>query len=180
MAKGGCTDERQVGKNQNREEKSMDTGIRTDRIEAVREIVSSLLEQVPSVSLRASGYVHMFGVAEACVLLALKRGENVELAAAAGYLHDIATYTTGNPSAHARRGAEIARDILQQAGLFSEEETGKICSAISSHSDKKQKHGPLEEILKDADVLQHCLFDPGYVAGKEKERFANLRKEFGF
>ena len=46
----------------------MDTGIRTDRIEAVREIVSGLLEQVPNVSLRASGYVHMFGVAEACVL----------------------------------------------------------------------------------------------------------------
>ena len=40
----------------------MDTGIRTDRIEAVREIVSGLLEQVPDGSLRASGYVHMFGV----------------------------------------------------------------------------------------------------------------------
>ena len=74
----------------------------------------------------------------------------------------------------------MAREILQQTGLFSEEEIGKICSAICFHSDKKQKHGPLEEILKDADVMQHCLFDPGYVAKKEKERFADLRKEFGF
>jgi len=157
----------------------MDTGIRTDRIETVREIVSGLLEQVPSVSLRASGYVHMFGVAEACVLLAMKRGEDVELAAAAGYLHDIATYTTGNPSAHARRGSEMARDILHQIDIFSEEEIGKICTAIYFHSDKKQEHGPLEEILKDADVLQHCLFDLGYVAKKEQERFAALRKELG-
>ena len=162
-----------------RRRKIMDTGIRTDRIETVREIVSGLLERVPSVSLRASGYVHMFGVAEACVFLAMKRGEDVELAAAAGYLHDIATYTTGNPSAHARRGAEMARGILTDTGLFSEAETEKICAAIHFHSDKKHTHGPLEEILKDADVMQHCLFDPGHVAKKEQERFENLRKEFG-
>ena len=62
----------------------MDTGIRTDRIEAVREIVSGMLEQVPDVSLRASGYVHIFGVADACVLLAMKRDEDIELAAVAG------------------------------------------------------------------------------------------------
>ena len=37
----------------------------------------------------------------------------------------------------------------------------------------------LEEILKDADVLQHCLFDPGYVAKKEKDRFKKLKKELG-
>ena len=87
----------------------MDTGIRTDRIEAVREIVSGMLEQVPDVSLRASGYVHIFGVADACVLLAMKRDEDIELAAVAGYLHDIATYTTGitTPRASVRimRGA---------------------------------------------------------------------------
>ena len=30
-----------------------------------------------------------------------------------------------------------------------------------------------------ADVLQHCLFDPGYVAKKEKDRFKKLKKELG-
>ena len=89
----------------------MDTGIRTDRIEKVREIVSGMLEEVPDAALRAEGYVHMFGVAQACVLLAMKRGEDVELAAVAGYLHDIATYSTGDSAGHARRGAEMARRI---------------------------------------------------------------------
>ena len=120
----------------------MDTEIRTDRIEAVREIVSGLLEQVPDVSLRASGYVHMFGVAEACVLLAMRRGEDIELAAAAGYLHDIATYTTGNAVDHAHRGSEMAKQILQEAGIFSQEEIGKICQAVFFHSDKKMENGP--------------------------------------
>ena len=114
----------------------MDTGIRTDRIEKIREIVSSLLEQVPNPALRADGYVHMFGVAQACVLLAMRRGEDIELAAAAGYLHDIATYTTGSALDHAHRGAEMAKQILRESGVFSEEEIGKICQAIYFHSDR--------------------------------------------
>ena len=96
----------------------MDTGIRTDRIEKIREIVSSLLEQVPNPALRADGYVHMFGVAQACVLLAMRRGEDIELAAAAGYLHDIATYTTGSALDHAHRGAEMAKQILKENGAW--------------------------------------------------------------
>ena len=96
-----------------------------------------------------------------------------------GYLHDIAAYTTGNAVDHAHRGSEMARQILKEAGIFSEKEIEKICQAIFFHSDKKMENGPLEEILKDADVLQHCLFDPGYVAKKEKDRFKKLKKELG-
>ena len=157
----------------------MDTDIRTDRIEKVRDIVSSYLEDIRDPFFRAEGYVHMFGVAQAAVLLAMKRGEDAELAACAGYLHDIATYTTGDSAGHAARGAEMAERILQLTGLFSEKETGKITSAIRCHSDKKSVHGPLEEILKDADVMQHCLYDPGYVSKKDKDRYRKLRKELG-
>ena len=157
----------------------MNTGIRTDRIEAVRDIVGGILEQAPNASLRADGYVHIFGVAQACTMIAMKRGKNVELAAAAGYLHDIATYSEGYSENHAHRGAEMSRRILQETGLFSEEEIEKICTAIRYHSDKKVTHGGLDEILKDADVLQHCMFDPGYVSKKEKERFKSLCGEFG-
>lgn len=161
------------------EEKTMDTGIRTDRIERIRDIVSSYLEKIGDPFFRAEGYVHMFGVAQAAVFLALKRGEDAELAACAGYLHDIATYTTGDSAGHAARGAEMAERILQLTGLFSEKEISKITSAIRCHSDKKNEDGPLEEILKDADVVQHCLYDPGYVSKKDKERYRKLRKELG-
>ena len=157
----------------------MDTGIRTDRIEKVREVVSGLLEGITDPDLRNEGYVHMFGVAQACVLLAMIREEDVELAACAGYLHDIATYLTGDSSGHARRGAEMASGILQETGVFSDKEIEKICSAIRCHSDKKLPHGPLEEILKDADVMQHCLYDPGYVSKKEKDRYKKLLRELG-
>ena len=41
--------------------------------------------------------MHLYGVSQACVLIALKRNENAELAAAAGMLHDIHTYATMDP-----------------------------------------------------------------------------------
>ncbi len=157
----------------------MNTGIRIDRIEAVRDRVSIILEQVPDGSMRADGYVHIFGVAQSCAMIALRRGENVELSVIAGYLHDIATYSTGISQEHARRGSEMARQILRSMDLFSKEETDKICTAILLHSDKRTVHGALDEVLKDADVMQHCMFDPGYVSKKEKERFEKLCREFG-
>ena len=156
----------------------MDTGIREDRMVIVREIVSRLLEQAPDVSLRASGYIHMFGVAQNCVLLAMKRGEDAELAAIAGYLHDIASYTEGYSPDHARRGAKISRKILEETGLFTPKEIEQVCTAILFHSEKKAVHKPLDEILKDADVMQHCLFDPGHISKKEEIRYRNLCKEF--
>lgn len=157
----------------------MDTGIRTDRIEKIRSIVSSYLEDIQHPFFRAEGYVHMFGAAQAAVFLAMKRGEDAELAACAGYLHDIATYITGDSTDHAERGAVMAGHILHRTGLFSGKEIDKITRAIRCHSDKKDADGPLEEILKDADVLQHCLYDPGYVSKKDKDRYRKLRKELG-
>ena len=73
----------------------------------------------------------------------------------------------------------MARSILSRTGLFSEEEIKTVFSAIFYHSNKKEIHGPLDEILKDADVMQHCLFDPGYVSKKDRERFEGLCEEFG-
>ena len=150
-----------------------------DRIQLVRGVVCRLLEQ-QEMSLRASGYVHLFGVAQACMMIALKRGEDAELACVAGYLHDIASYTTGDGTAHARRGAEMARKLLKATELFSPEETEKICVAIMLHSDKGRKDDPFSEVLKDADVMQHFLFDPEDIVKKDRERCKLLREEFGY
>ena len=42
---------------------------------------------------RRCAYLHLYGVAQACAMLALKRNENAELAIIAGMLHDIYSYT---------------------------------------------------------------------------------------
>lgn len=62
---------------------------------------------------------------------------------------------------------------------FSEEEIALICSAIFNHSDKDIIHEMFDEILKDADVMQHILYNPLFEIKKhEQERFHNLTKEF--
>jgi hypothetical protein len=36
-----------------------------------------------------------------------------------------------------------------------------ICQAILHHRAKGEVHAPMDELLKDADVLQHYLYNPG-------------------
>lgn len=80
----------------------------------------------------------------------------------------------------ARKGAVMAREILTSMGIFSEHEIGAICGAIHNHGKKESKHSTFDEVLIDADVLHHFLYDPeAEVIEREKERFEALKKEFG-
>ena len=60
-----------------------------DRIEMVQEYVDDILQSTVNEIERKCGYKHLYGVSQACAILAMKRNENVELAVIAGLLHDI-------------------------------------------------------------------------------------------
>lgn len=151
-----------------------------NRIEMIREYVDDVLLRVPDPYQRRCGYLHLYGVAQACVLIALKRGENAELATVAGMLHDIYTYSTMDARDHAAKGAAMAREILASMQAFTDSEIDAICAAIGVHSDKEREHSSLAEVLVDADVMQHCLYSPLLdVSLHERPRFARLKSEFG-
>ncbi len=151
-----------------------------DRIEKVRQIVDEILLNMTDHEERRCAYLHLYGVAQACALLSLKRKENVELAVISGMLHDIYSYATMDSQDHAHKGAVMARNILESLSIFSEEEKDIICSAIYNHSDKSNIHGPLDEILKDADVMQHVLYNPLFeIKQHEQQRFNYLKTELG-
>ena len=96
-------------------------------------------------------------------------------------LHDIYTYANLDSQDHAHKGAEMARDILNSLSIFSDDEINLICAAIYNHSDKSMIHGPIDEILKDADVMQHILYNPSFEIKKhEQKRFSLLKNEFDF
>jgi len=100
--------------------------------------------------------------------------------AVAGMLHDIYTYANMDSTEHGPKGAELARQLLDSLRLFSEKEQELICSAIFHHSDKAVIHGPLDELLKDADVMQHVLHQPlCAIAPHEQQRFEALKAELG-
>jgi uncharacterized protein len=151
-----------------------------DRTEQVRQVVDQILRGQPDVDERRCGFVHLYGVAQACALLAPKRGLDAELGTVAGMLHDLWTYKVGDPTDHGRRGALLAREILSDLGCFAEGEIALICEAIARHCTKDQVHGAYDELLKDADVLQHHLYNTLLEPiEKERTRLVALFKELG-
>jgi len=150
------------------------------RVETVRNAVDKIIHKRTPSELRSHAYSHLFGVSQFASILAQKRGENAGLAAIAGLLHDIYTYSENDSADHAHKGAAMAYDILDGLNIFTELEISAICTAIYNHSDKAHVHGKLDEILKDADVLQHMLYNPyAEILPKEADRYEKLRGELG-
>lgn len=129
---------------------------------------------------RNSAIVHLYGVSLAATMLAKKRGLDPEIAAMAAMLHDLHAYRSGSYDDHAHKGADLAREILTELNLTDDAETEQICSAIYHHDDKQAEDGPMDEVLKDADVIHHCMNDLSKpVKEKEQMRFAKICTEFG-
>lgn len=151
-----------------------------ERIRVVQERVDQVLRNMDDQAERECAYKHLYGISQACALLAMRRKENVELAAIAGLLHDLYSYQTADSTDHARKGAVLAKEILKSLGFFSSDEVTMVSNAIHHHSDKATIHSSFDEILKDADVLQHCLYNPlQNIAAHEEARFFAIRNELG-
>jgi HD superfamily phosphodiesterase len=149
------------------------------RLENLRRHVDHLLFQLDGDPCR-DGFVHLYGVSLCAALLARRRGLDSDLAAAAGMLHDIWSYTSGNAFNHAEPSASLARRILAEVGGYGKDEIEQICTAIIHHSDKASVHSPLDEVLKDADVLQHYFYNPTLPENPgEKDRLARCTEELG-
>ena len=130
-----------------------------NRIEVISAVVSEMIATLPE-ERRQKAYIHLFGTAQTAGLIALRRDVNAELAQISGLLHDYRKYLTGVDEKHA-------------------EESGNITRAIANHSDKENVGLPLDEVLKDADVLQHVLQNTTLpIRDKYEKRFEKLKKEF--
>ncbi|MGV8120382.1 MAG: HD domain-containing protein [Candidatus Xenobiia bacterium LiM19] len=116
---------------------------------------------------------HLFSTSTIAGILARKRRAVEEEAAVTGILHDIGRILTGKQAEHACNGYEPACEILRETGLFTPPEIERIAEAVRNHSDKERTGSLLEEIIKDADILDCYLF--GLPIAKESHR-ARLEK----
>ena len=150
-----------------------------NRLEVLRNKIDELIFERQPEKIRFF-IEHLYSVARYCSLLALKRNLNPELAMTAGMLHDIYRVTNNKAENHDVLGAEKATDILKGLDLYNDDEISIIATAISKHCDKSSIHEPYDEILKDADVLSHCFYNPDFpVSDREAERYSNLLMELG-
>ena len=151
----------------------------TNRLELLRNDIDRLIFQKQPEDCRYF-ITHLYTVSKFCVLIALKRGLDPEIAATCGMLHDIYQITAGTIQDHAINGAVVAENMLKATKRYSDEEIKVITSAISKHSKKRKIHGPYEEVLKDADVMSHCFYNPADpIIEKEIDRYNKLKEEFG-
>ncbi|MHB1294248.1 MAG: HD domain-containing protein [Anaerolineae bacterium] len=150
------------------------------RVEKLRQHIDGILLHIQDDEERRCAYIHLYGVAQACALLALRRGLDVELAAIAGMLHDLSAHQSMVLQDHARHSARLAEEILAQLGIATAEEIAAVSTAIRNHSDKLRVDAPLDELLKDADVLQHALYNTALpLRESNRPRYQRLAQELG-
>lgn len=149
-----------------------------NRLELVRSEIDTVLLNQEDVNVRPEGYIHLYGVAQNCAMLAIKRGLDVEICTIIGLLHDIYIYKEGNEKEHAMFGSIVAENILRDLEMFSEDEIEIVKTAIIHHSDRVTKHDKYSELLKDADVLQNSLYLKKFDL-KNKKRIKKVFKESG-
>lgn len=150
------------------------------RLKELRNYINEELYKIEDLDERSAAFIHLYGVSLASTMIAKKRDLDSELLSMAAMLHDLHAYISGSYEDHAHKGAELAREILNSLNLTTDDETEMICSAIFHHDDKLVEDGPMEEALKDADVISHCLHDTSKaIKEKEQKRYEKLCDEFG-
>ena len=150
------------------------------RLKELRKYVDVELTKMEDANKRTSAIAHLYGVSLAATMIAKKRDLDPEIASMAAMLHDLHAYKTGSYEDHAHLGADLAKEILRELKLTDETETDMICSAIYHHDDKLVTDAPMDEVLKDADVIHHCMNDLSKpIKEKEQARFDKLCAKFG-
>jgi len=165
---------------------------RSEKIQ--RKVVELILESKIPDKKRESSIVwelkHSSGCCQVGRILAQKRNLDIEIAEIVCILHDIYVIVEGKYEEHGKRGAKIAKEMLEGSGEFSQEEIDLITEAVAHHSEKHvYTDKPYVELVKDVDVFDCSLYENAkgfYLLHKPKDvykeyvkRIRNVRKELG-
>ena len=115
--------------------------------------------------------LHMASSARIAWCLAMERGADPELAACAAAIHDIGRIVTGRQKDHAEAGEAPARQFLRDTGLFTDEEVELLVNAVKNHSKKTEIGTPIEEAVKDADVIDCYQYGMPFDRPEKEERY---------
>ncbi len=118
--------------------------------------------------------IHAVSSGKIGYLLGLQRGVDPDLAAAACSCHDYGRIVTGKQAGHAEAGYEPVKAFLAETGLYEADEIECIARAVRSHSSKSEIGTPLEEIVKDADVLDYHQYGYEMPRQEQQERLDQL------
>lgn len=118
--------------------------------------------------------VHMISCAKVGYLLALARDVDPIIAACACSVHDFGRILTGNQENHGPNGAILVREFLFDLNLFTQDEIDMIAMAVNNHSKKGEVGNPLEELVKDADLIDYASYGQVFKRQEQIDRFNRL------
>jgi uncharacterized protein len=118
--------------------------------------------------------VHMASCARLGYLMAAARGVDPELAACACAVHDYGRIITGRQKGHAEAGYLPGKEFLKETALFTDGEIEQISTAIRNHSKKSEVGTPIEEIVKDADVIDFYQYGFGFERDEQRLRYERM------
>jgi len=123
--------------------------------------------------------IHMASCGTIGQLLANKRQIDPELAAIACSLHDYGRIVTGKQANHGENGYGPLKLFLAESGHFREDEIEIVAQAARQHSNKSQIGTPMEEVVKDADVLDCYQYGQTLERPEQRERLQTIITELG-
>jgi uncharacterized protein len=115
--------------------------------------------------------VHMASSARLAWMLGEERGLDPELCACACSVHDYGRILTGRQAGHAEAGYEPVKQFLDQLHLFTPDEIEQIAVAVKNHSRKSYVDAPLDEVIKDADVLDCTWYGIPFSREEHRTRY---------
>lgn len=121
--------------------------------------------------------VHISSCAKLGYQLAEKRGLDPDLAACACAVHDYGRIITGRQEGHAEAGYLPVMDLLRETRLFSEDEIRQLGQSTRNHSKKGERGTELDEIVKDADILDFYQYGHLKMREDQQARLEGLLRE---
>jgi len=118
--------------------------------------------------------IHMISCAKVGYLLAHERGIDPILAACACAVHDFGRILTGSQQNHGPAGEEPVREFLAASMLFQPEEVELIAKSVKNHSKKGEIGTPLEELVKDADLIDYASYGQTFKRQEQIDRYERL------
>ncbi|MEF3353192.1 CHAP domain-containing protein [Paenibacillus sp. GYB006] len=150
------------------------------RLDFVQSLVFDNLLPVNNSLKQHQFWSQLSGVSNFASMLAIRRGQDPEKAAIAGLLHNYYFVKTGVKTFPGHNSADAVRPILRSSELFSDEEMSIILRSIFYQDDRQRSHGPYEEILKDAILLQMYFHNTDrHVPTTDIHRLQNVLRELG-
>ncbi len=141
----------------------------------IDELLNSTIDDEDRESSIAFELMHHRGCAQFARILARKRGLPLDVCTVGALLHDIYVIKTGKYANHAINGAVIVAKLLDEIGLFSEEEKAQIIDIVRNHSNKEEFSDNLfSEFGKDVDVLDSFLYPNAFAYYLKHKKLKNF------